>query len=114
MLAGCGPTIAVSSIEAEACALLSALQNSWNLKVYSKHIFLANNDLLSVIYQDHRHADWRLASLIENIRNLLQELLFPQIHIIPLKWLKPAATLAIFGSSMHALTLYHHGRDLPH
>ncbi|XP_039122641.1 uncharacterized protein LOC120259160 [Dioscorea cayenensis subsp. rotundata] len=114
VLAGCGPMIAESFIVAEACALLFALQSTLSQRIICKQIFLASYDLLAAINQNSRLADWRLETLIENICYHLEEFMFPQIHIIPLRWMKSSVDLAIFGSSKHALILYHQGRDLPH
>ncbi|XP_039128339.1 uncharacterized protein LOC120264582 isoform X2 [Dioscorea cayenensis subsp. rotundata] len=79
VLAGCGPSFAETGIEADAQALILALQSSLNLSVICKHIFLANAALLKAITLGCRQTLWRLDPLFNSISYLLNELNSPQI-----------------------------------
>lgn len=57
--------------------------------------------------------DWRFNQWTQIIKNMLNTAGNPYIHHIPKDWLSPATKLAIHGRSLHVITPFSHGRDLP-
>ncbi|XP_039128641.1 uncharacterized protein LOC120264845 isoform X1 [Dioscorea cayenensis subsp. rotundata] len=111
---GCCNNSAKSDIEVKALALIAAMGSIRVLNFQIKTIFIANVDLHKAIMSGDPQHTWRLYPLISSIIDYMSSLGNRQIHIIPRSWMTAAVSLAYHGANSHVLTLFHHGRDLPH
>lgn len=82
-----------------------------NLSV--RHVFLTNDALVGALKNRFHHPVWRAKILMENIRHIMGSLGEFNVHTIPRCLALAAFCLATHGSSLHELTLFHQGRDLP-
>ncbi|XP_039128643.1 uncharacterized protein LOC120264845 isoform X2 [Dioscorea cayenensis subsp. rotundata] len=114
ILPGCCNNSAKSDIEVKALALIAAMGSIRVLNFQIKTIFIANVDLHKAIMSGDPQHTWRLYPLISSIIDYMSSLGNRQIHIIPRSWMTAAVSLAYHGANSHVLTLFHHGRDLPH
>lgn len=102
-----------SRLDAEAKALTVALNSISNNNASIQHIFLSYSDLLLVINTRNSHNAWRADPWISIIHNLLVAIGDPMIYLIPKGRMEATAKLATHGFSLHTISLFHQGRDLP-
>ncbi|XP_039113706.1 uncharacterized protein LOC120249264 [Dioscorea cayenensis subsp. rotundata] len=112
-LAGCGPVLINSETDAEIKALSLALQVAGLHGVRFRHIFLSCSALHSSLMTDGVVDDWLAAAVFSGLQSQLCEMDFPSIHVIPRDWNLCAARLASHNVSLHSLSLFFQGRDLP-
>lgn len=105
-LAGCSYILTISRMDAEANALIVALNNICNNNVSVQHIFISYSKLLAAI-----KIGWCFNHWITTIRNLIISTGNPRIHVIPRCRIGAAYKFAMHGSNLHITPLFHQDRD---
>lgn len=114
LLARSCPTLAESDLIVEAKALLLALNIVTNQGTIIHHIFTASKDLCDVVYAGCGTHSWRNDDWVHNIIDILAQAGNPDMSFVPPRSQAVVAKkLAMLGSSLHDITLYHHRRDQP-
>ncbi|XP_039125466.1 uncharacterized protein LOC120261592 [Dioscorea cayenensis subsp. rotundata] len=112
MLAGAGPIQARSAEDADLLAICTAIQASVDAGLSLTHCFITGPGSSRIISQSYT-LDCRIQSWINSFNFILQGANRPSIHLIPKSWASPAYKLASLASSLHMLSLFFQGRELP-
>ncbi|KAH7658926.1 hypothetical protein IHE45_17G121300 [Dioscorea alata] len=112
-LAGSLPISAETHAEAELITLAAALNSVINSHLQIRNLFVSKSSASAFTFSRDAACSWRLHPHIDNVMRLLIEANSPQFNSIPLDWLHVAFKLAKYGHNLHALSLFHSGRELP-
>lgn len=111
--AGCGSFVSNSANLVKLQALVSSIQAASTNQLNPHHIFTTNLDVHQLHRGNHFNPDGRLSHWINCITDAIRLAGNPCLHHIPKEWSRPASKLAIHGLSLHVITMFHQGRDLP-
>lgn len=114
LLAGCCPVTEATPPIIDFKALTISLETIADKLSTIQHIFTVSKDLMELLNSADNMHNWRIDPYIVYLKDLLSSTSNPEIHLIPRNWMMAAHRLAIHGSSLHSLILYHQGKDLPH
>lgn len=113
LLAGCNHVLDISKMDAETNALTVELNNICNNNISVEQIFISYYELHATIKAGYYVNDWRSNHWVNIIRSIIISVGNSRIYMIPRYRIGDASKLAMHGSILHNISLFHQGWDPP-